>query len=344
MLPAASSKCSGMPQATATARTRHAPRAWTQIAICLPVSSHVQAEERGGSFCARSPLTSNPQSGRMLRSLLAAATDAFACRVSSSRGHHVFRHLAPRRPPMLTAHRSSRRRTRHACGCPLPCTRRACGHVVRALSGAVRFSRRLTTPLARVDRPLAFPFNTANFILSRCPCCPVDEAPCLSGPLFKAACHHLTSCLPALPALPLQLQRDLTSLCTHPGTSDPDTLASHLTSAGYSASVRRAVGGCGSSCFRNLRHEFLVVKGDGKDSRDDYVVDLRFREQFQISHPTPDYAALLVLLPEAYAGPVSAVMPIVQVGRASMCSVVASGGGDEAGEKAREGWKDLCHA
>lgn len=167
------------------------------------------------------------------------------------------------------------------------------------------------------------------------------------GPFTRTVSrHHLTPFLPALPSLLLQLQRDLTFLCTHPGTSDPVTLASHLTSAGYSASVRRAVGGGGSSCFRNLRHEFLVVKGDGKDSRDDYVVDLRFREQFQISHPTPDYAALLALLPEAYAGPVSAVMPIVQVSRVSMCSVVAPGG-DGAGEKAREGsdvaGKTRCH-
>ena len=142
--------------------TRHAHGPKSQSAyLYLP---YVQAEERGGSLCARSPLTSNPQSGRMLRSLLAAATDAFACRVSSSGGSHVFGHLAPRRPPMLTAHRSSRRRMRHACGYPLPCTRWACGHVVRA-SGAVRFSSGLTTPLAQGDFPLAFPSNTGTLIL-----------------------------------------------------------------------------------------------------------------------------------------------------------------------------------
>lgn len=155
--PAASAAACRKPLLLLERGTRHAHGPKSQSAyLYLP---HVQAEERGGSLCARSPLASNPQSGRMLRSLLAAATDAFACRVSSSGGSRVFGHLAPRRPPMLTARRSSRRRTRHACGCPLPCTRWARGD---ALSGAVRFSCGLSTPLVGGDLPLAFLSNAAT--------------------------------------------------------------------------------------------------------------------------------------------------------------------------------------
>ena len=39
----------------------------------------------------------------------------------------------------------------------------------------------------------------------------------------------------------------------------------------------------------------------------------RFKEQFAIPHPTKDYEEILSSVPEEYVGPVSRVMPIVQV-------------------------------
>ena len=43
------------------------------------------------------------------------------------------------------------------------------------------------------------------------------------------------------------------------------------------------------------------------------MVDLRFREQFEITHPTDGYAVVLAAVPEHYVGPVSRIIPIVQV-------------------------------
>ena len=42
-------------------------------------------------------------------------------------------------------------------------------------------------------------------------------------------------------------------------------------------------------------------------------MDLRFREQFAIPHPTDTYAAIIETVPEIYVGPVSRIIPIVQV-------------------------------
>ena len=53
------------------------------------------------------------------------------------------------------------------------------------------------------------------------------------------------------------------------------------------------------------------------------MVDLRFREQFEITHPTDGYAVVLAAVPEHYVGPVSRIIPIVQV----------KGGGDPAGAR-----------
>ena len=41
----------------------------------------------------------------------------------------------------------------------------------------------------------------------------------------------------------------------------------------------------------------------------------RFKEQFAIPHPTEAYAEIHSVVPEEYVGPVSRVMPIVQVNR-----------------------------
>ena len=49
------------------------------------------------------------------------------------------------------------------------------------------------------------------------------------------------------------------------------------------------------------------------------MVDLRFREQFEITHPTDGYAVVLAAVPEHYVGPVSRIIPIVQVRGVAGC-------------------------
>eukprot|EP00195_Chlamydomonas_chlamydogama_P013006 CAMPEP_0202901194 /NCGR_PEP_ID=MMETSP1392-20130828/13871_1 /ASSEMBLY_ACC=CAM_ASM_000868 /TAXON_ID=225041 /ORGANISM="Chlamydomonas chlamydogama, Strain SAG 11-48b" /LENGTH=294 /DNA_ID=CAMNT_0049587715 /DNA_START=242 /DNA_END=1126 /DNA_ORIENTATION=+ len=95
-------------------------------------------------------------------------------------------------------------------------------------------------------------------------------------------------------------------------------LANQLSDAGYTVSVRNALGG-GSSCFRNLRHEFLLVKDCDHDAVE-HIVDLRFNEHFQIPHPTRQYADILSLVPEEFVGPSSKLLPVVQI----LCSEMAA--------------------
>lgn len=85
----------------------------------------------------------------------------------------------------------------------------------------------------------------------------------------------------------------------------PD-LADTLRRLGYSVKMRTALGGGGGgACLRNLRHQFLsvTIQSPGGGSVD-YVVDPRFREQFEIAHATPRYSAVLAGLgPELVATP-----------------------------------------
>lgn len=57
---------------------------------------------------------------------------------------------------------------------------------------------------------------------------------------------------------------------------DVVVLATSLSAIGYSCSVRQGMGG-GTSVFRQLRHEFIVVRGDGDYAAADFIVDPCFR-------------------------------------------------------------------
>ena len=58
------------------------------------------------------------------------------------------------------------------------------------------------------------------------------------------------------------------------GRSDIVVLATKLAAVGYQVAIRTAIGGgAGQECFRNLRHEFLVIAWDGED----LLVEPQFR-------------------------------------------------------------------
>ncbi len=62
-----------------------------------------------------------------------------------------------------------------------------------------------------------------------------------------------------------QLLRDITRfqkvMLREEGQVCTVVLASKLSSVGYNVSVRKALGSGGENCFRNLRHEFVLVRG-----------------------------------------------------------------------------------
>lgn len=52
----------------------------------------------------------------------------------------------------------------------------------------------------------------------------------------------------------------------------------------------------------------------------DFLVEPAFREQFQVSHPTPHYAALLEAVPEEFVGTNARLVPLVHF----LCAEVSS--------------------
>ena len=87
-----------------------------------------------------------------------------------------------------------------------------------------------------------------------------------------------------LPTRP-QLLRDVRTFLHEEREPDVVLLATKLSSVGYSVAVRTALGG-GAACFRNLRNEFLAVRGRGDYEGVEFLVEPRFRDHFLIPHPT----------------------------------------------------------
>lgn len=98
-------------------------------------------------------------------------------------------------------------------------------------------------------------------------------------------------------------------------------LARALSSFGHSVHVRDAMSNAkaGSDCFRALRHKFLVVRGAGEFEGVELIVEPGLRQHFAIPHPTPDYARVLAHVPEVFVGPISRLVPLVQL----LCALLA---------------------
>lgn len=95
--------------------------------------------------------------------------------------------------------------------------------------------------------------------------------------------------------------------------SDTVVLATKLANVGYTVSLRKALGGAaGTSCFSNLRHEFLVVTGSGDFQGIHYIVEPHFRQHFEITHPTEAYLQVLDEVPQEYVGTAARLIPVVQ--------------------------------
>lgn len=115
---------------------------------------------------------------------------------------------------------------------------------------------------------------------------------------------------------------------------DVAVLATRLAALGYRVALRTAVGGGhGTTCFANLRHEFLVIfPSDSSSGTPQYpsqdsvaaggpeilIVDPNFTEHFEISHPTTLYSAILSCVPSEFVGPPVRLRPLVQLLAAEM--------------------------
>ncbi|KAG2441490.1 hypothetical protein HXX76_003112 [Chlamydomonas incerta] len=119
-----------------------------------------------------------------------------------------------------------------------------------------------------------------------------------------------------------KLLRDVRYFLKEESDTDVILLATKLSAVGYSVNVRTALGGGGTAgCFRNLRHEFLTVRGRGVgEEAAEFIVEPRFREHFFIPHPTDEYTEMLAAAPDVFVGTSARLVPIVQL----LCALMAS--------------------
>lgn len=165
----------------------------------------------------------------------------------------------------------------------------------------------------------------ASNVLSSSICCPgsllfplevedehkANDASAFAGRIANLKDRISFLCQPGEAQLALDVRRIVRADCAADGTVDVVAMAPRLSAMGYRVTVRTALGG-GAACFRNLRHEFLTVFGEGDYKDVPYIVDPCFKEQFEIPQPTATYAAALELLQPEFVGTASRLVPLVQ--------------------------------
>ena len=128
------------------------------------------------------------------------------------------------------------------------------------------------------------------------------------------------------------------------GQFNAQLLAEDLAGHGYKVAIRSALGGgTGTSCFRHLRHEFLVVMPDKRSLRccpdgsvhnlvclqgaDELIlVEPNFREHFVINQSTPAYDEVIRAVPVEFVGPVARLQSLVNTLAAELHEAFASQG------------------
>lgn len=109
-------------------------------------------------------------------------------------------------------------------------------------------------------------------------------------------------------------------------------LADTLRKLGYPVKLRTALGGgWGGACLRNLRHSFLAVtlnpgSASTSPTTTTVLVDPRFREQFEIAHPTPRYARILAEVSGELVAPAERLSKAVDLLCAEMAVAFATTG------------------
>jgi uncharacterized protein (TIGR01615 family) len=95
---------------------------------------------------------------------------------------------------------------------------------------------------------------------------------------------------------------------------DINELAGRLQRLGHTVRIRTALGGGGGGeCLRNLRHTFLYCTVEGMMSRMNYIIDPKFKEQFEIAHPTERYQKVLDAIPREFVGTEDRITALVEV-------------------------------
>jgi len=93
-----------------------------------------------------------------------------------------------------------------------------------------------------------------------------------------------------------------------------DALAKLFHGLGYQVCVRTALGGGqGLSCMENLSHQFLVLQmpSPASGTTSSLIVDIEFKEQFELAQPSEQYEELLQQLSPVFIGSQTKVQNVV---------------------------------
>jgi len=93
---------------------------------------------------------------------------------------------------------------------------------------------------------------------------------------------------------------------------DQTALAANLEAKGYRVNIRHSVGGgTGAEGMNNLSHSFLRCNVRGAEEV--FIIDTRFRDQFDIHHATSAYREILNTIPLLLVASEDKITPLVQV-------------------------------
>eukprot|EP00210_Caulerpa_lentillifera_P001213 g1169.t1 len=102
------------------------------------------------------------------------------------------------------------------------------------------------------------------------------------------------------------------SPCRNELDYDQSILAADLQSLGYDVNFRRSIGGgSGSEGVSNLNHTFIRCRNP--DSNRVFIVDPKFKDQFDIAHKTNAYERVLEFVPKLLVLREDRVIPLVKL-------------------------------
>jgi uncharacterized protein (TIGR01615 family) len=138
--------------------------------------------------------------------------------------------------------------------------------------------------------------------------------------------------LPFVLQLSAAVQEAKASSILSTGSVDLRSVGSYLRSKhGYLVALRKAnISKRPKAYLRQLRHDFLVVRGLPTIEGLDILVDVNFRDHFRVAHATPWYSKMLAALPQDWVGSAQALAPLVGLMSAGMHGAHALGGRESA--------------
>jgi uncharacterized protein (TIGR01615 family) len=97
-------------------------------------------------------------------------------------------------------------------------------------------------------------------------------------------------------------------------------LAQELSSKGYQVALRHhCIQNNSTGVSPNVRDTYIVFSGVPGYATEDYIIELDFRDRFNIANPTSFYSTCLASVPEVWVGSLEQLLPLVELLCSEMC-------------------------